>query len=182
LTITEVDRFCSSSIVGKERKKTENFPLHRFEGGALHLHLHIVSLRNPGYDLDGERYKTRFLTMRIERINPTALKGWYAGPWNSGLAISLGYANVGIDEPHVHSQITEIYLVARGWAEIRVEEETVKISSGDVLILSPGEAHTFLSSSPDYFHFVIHTPGLAGKAAQAEKIPVERARFGGNQK
>src|SRR5215208_2171439 len=99
-------------------------------------------------------------------------KGWFCGQWNSDLSISVGYANQGIDEPHVHSQITEIYLVARGAAEIRVEQETIQLRSGDMIVLVPGEAHTFLSSSPDYFHFVLHTPGLAGELALREKTPV----------
>lgn len=116
--------------------------------------------------------------MRIERADAAANKGWYAGPWNSVLAISVGYANVGIDEPHVHTQITEIYLVARGTSSIRVEQETITLSAGDMLALEPGEAHTFLESSPDYFHFVIHTPGLAGERARTEKAAVTRAQLG----
>ncbi|MFN8488234.1 MAG: AraC family ligand binding domain-containing protein [Caldilineaceae bacterium] len=116
--------------------------------------------------------------MRIERADSAANKGWYAGPWNSALPISVGYANVGIDEPHVHTQITEIYLVARGTSNIRVEQETMTLSAGDMLVLEPGEAHTFLESSPDYFHFVIHTPGLAGESARTEKSAVTRAQLG----
>jgi mannose-6-phosphate isomerase-like protein (cupin superfamily) len=116
--------------------------------------------------------------MRIERTNSASVKGWYAGPWNSALAIAVGYANMGIDEPHVHTQISEIYLVARGTALLRVEQETVTLAAGDMIVVEPGEAHTFLSSSPDYFHFVIHTPGLAGDQVRAEKAAVDRARLG----
>jgi mannose-6-phosphate isomerase-like protein (cupin superfamily) len=105
-------------------------------------------------------------------------KGWYLGPWNSALPISVGYANKGIQEPHIHSQVTEIYLVARGTAEIRVEQQTLKLSPGDMIVVEPGEAHTFLSSSADYFHFVLHTPGLSGGAARAEKTGVARQRLG----
>jgi hypothetical protein len=54
--------------------------------------------------------------VRLEQANHSAPKGWYAGPWNSDLAISVGYANKGVDEPHVHTKINEIYLVARGTA------------------------------------------------------------------
>jgi hypothetical protein len=54
--------------------------------------------------------------MRLIRSNPAAEKGWYAGPWNSSLPISIGYANTGIDQPHWHRQVTEIYLIARGSA------------------------------------------------------------------
>ncbi|HKE01331.1 MAG TPA: cupin domain-containing protein, partial [Planctomycetota bacterium] len=104
--------------------------------------------------------------------------GWFAGPWDSDLAVSVGFANEGIDEPHVHSQITEIYLVARGTSSIRVEHETVELREGDALVVEPGEAHTFLSSSDDYLHFVIHTPGLAGEAAAHEKRPVPRTQLG----
>jgi mannose-6-phosphate isomerase-like protein (cupin superfamily) len=116
--------------------------------------------------------------MRLEQANLTDDKGWYAGPWNSDLPVSVGFANRAIDQPHVHSQITEIYLVARGTAEIRVEQQTVRLSVGDVIVVEPGEAHTFLSSSPEYLHFVIHTPGLAGEKARTEKSSVPRSRLG----
>ena len=115
--------------------------------------------------------------MRHERITDDA-KGWFAGPWNSDLAVSVGFANEGIDEPHVHSQITEIYLVARGTSSIRVENETVELREGDALVIEPGEAHTFLASSDDYLHFVIHTPGLAGETARNEKRLIPRAQLG----
>lgn len=116
--------------------------------------------------------------MRLEHGVNLSAKGWYAGPWNSSLSVSVGYATVGIDEPHVHTVVTEIYLIAQGTAQIRVERDTVTVSAGDMLVLEPGEAHTFLSSSRDYLHFVIHTPGMAGEDAHAEKVAVTRARLG----
>ncbi len=115
--------------------------------------------------------------MRIERADSASAKGWYAGPWNSTLSIAVGYANMGIDEPHVHTQISEIYLVARGTALLRVEQETVSLTAGDMIIVEPGEAHTFLASSPDYFHFVIHTPGLPADQVRSEKQAVDRERL-----
>ncbi len=116
--------------------------------------------------------------MRIERANTSIGKGWYAGPWNSTLPISVGYANMGLNEPHVHNEITEIYLVARGTSVIRIEHESIHLSAGDMLAVEPGEAHTFLESSPDYFHFVIHAPGLAGEKARIEKNFVLPERLG----
>lgn len=107
--------------------------------------------------------------MRIERANGGSAKGWYVGPWNSDLGVSIGYANEGINEPHLHTRITEIYMVARGTSVIQVEHEMVNLAAGDLIIVEPGEAHTFLSSSTDYFHFVVHVPGLAGEEARAEK-------------
>ena len=114
--------------------------------------------------------------MRIERGQYSSDKGWYGGPWDSELTVSVGYAHVGVDEPHLHARIREVYLVARGSCRVRVEQETVCLQSGDVLIVEPGEAHTFLWSSTDYFHFVLHVPGLAGGEARAEKVPVPRSR------
>jgi mannose-6-phosphate isomerase-like protein (cupin superfamily) len=116
--------------------------------------------------------------MHIERADPNAAKGWCVGPWNSDLAVSVGYANVGVDEPHVHTRITEIYMVARGTSEMRIDRETITLRAGDVIVVEPGEAHTFLSSSPDYSHFVAHVPGLSGDEARAEKSPVPRSRLG----
>ncbi len=86
--------------------------------------------------------------------------------------ISIGYANTGVDERHRHRQTTEIYLVARGTAEMRIEGETIRLGPGDLVAVEPGEAHTFVNSSPDYFHFVIHTPGLQGEAARTDKVMV----------
>ena len=115
--------------------------------------------------------------MWLERVTDAG-KGWLAGPWDGGLGVSLGFATEGVDEPHFDTRITEIYLVARGAASVRIEAETVELTTGDVLILEPGEAHTFLSSSGDYLHFVVHSPGVAGDEARREKQTVPRSRLG----
>ena len=75
--------------------------------------------------------------MRHERVTDAA-KGWLAGPWDSDLPVSLGFANRGLDEPHVHTQIAEIYLVARGTASIRVERETACFSRRASSSVRPG--------------------------------------------
>ena len=116
--------------------------------------------------------------MRIEAADPQQAKGWYLGRWNSDLEISIGYANTGVDDPHLHRTMTEIYLMARGTAQMRVEDQTVTLGAGQVLVVEPGEAHTFTASSADHAHFVIQTPGLTGAAARADKVPVPRSRLG----
>ncbi len=116
--------------------------------------------------------------MHIERADSSVGKGWYTGPWNSNLTVSVGYANEGIDDPHVHTRITEIYLIARGSSQMRVEQETITLSAGDMIVIEPGEAHTFLSSSPEYFHFVAHVPGLSAEEARTERFSVSRSRLG----
>ena len=86
--------------------------------------------------------------------------------------------STGIDEPHLHTRLTEIYLVARGTSSLRVEQETLELGEGDMAIVEPGEAHTFISSSDDYLHFVIHAPGVAEDGARDEKQTVARSRLG----
>jgi mannose-6-phosphate isomerase-like protein (cupin superfamily) len=115
--------------------------------------------------------------VRLGRVTDQA-KGWIAGPWNGIPDASVAVASEGVDEPHVHTRVTEIYLIARGSSSVRVESETVELEAGDVLIVELGEAHTFLGSSPDYLHFVVHAPGVSGEEAQREKEQVPRARLG----
>ena len=115
--------------------------------------------------------------MRVERINPAERKGWYAGPWNSDLTVAVGYANEGIDEPHLHRRITEIYLVARGWSEARVERETVQLQAGGVLVVEPGEAHSFLANSPDDLHVVVRVAGLPPNEARVDRVSVPHGRL-----
>lgn len=116
--------------------------------------------------------------MRVERAIPGINKGWYLGPWNSALPLSIGYATRGFDEPHRHRAMTEVYLVARGTSTLRVGDRDVELAEGDIVVLDPGEPHTFTGSSPDYFHFVLHTPGLEGQAALDDRQAVPRADLG----
>lgn len=100
--------------------------------------------------------------MIIQSIDKAQPKGWFVGPWNSDLPIPIGYANEGIDLLHYHEQMYEIYLVARGWSTAVVNNQSITLQAGDILVLEPGEVHTFKESSPDYLHFVIHTPFVPG--------------------
>ncbi len=116
--------------------------------------------------------------MRRERIDPRQQKGWWAGPWNSDLAVVVGWATAGIDAPHRHQRMTEIYLIANGTATARVDRQTSALMPGDMLIIEPGDAHTFLGSSAEYRHFVIHTPALPPAEARADYVSVPRAEPG----
>jgi len=89
-------------------------------------------------------------------------KGWFVGPWNSAVPVPVGYANTGIDLPHTHAQMFEIYLVARGTSTAVVNQQAVQLQAGDMLVVEPGETHTFSHSSENYFHFVIQTPFVPG--------------------
>lgn len=115
--------------------------------------------------------------MRLIETNTDLQKGWSIGPWNSELQEAVGFATSGIDEPHLHKTVTEIYLIASGTSRIQVEKRTVSLKSGDILIIEPGEAHTFLESSADYFHFVLHLPALGGIIEPSDKVLVRKEDF-----
>ena len=113
--------------------------------------------------------------MRIEKSRSDVAKSWYFGPWNSDSTIAVGYANEGVNEPHYHLRKTEIYLIARGEAVMQVNDRIATLGAGDVIVIEPGEVHTFLSSSPDHFHFVVQTPDTEGDAAAADKVVIAKA-------
>jgi mannose-6-phosphate isomerase-like protein (cupin superfamily) len=85
-------------------------------------------------------------------------KGWFVGPWMSMVPVAVGWADRGVNQPHRHDQMNEIYLVARGEGVAVVAGRTLHLGPGDMLVVEPGEAHTFVSSSDDYLHFVIQAP------------------------
>jgi quercetin dioxygenase-like cupin family protein len=89
-------------------------------------------------------------------------KGWFTGPWDGDVPVAVGFADRGIDEPHRHAQMYEIYLVARGTSTAAVEGQIMNLAIGDMLIVEPGESHTFVASTDDYLHFVIQTPFIPG--------------------
>lgn len=97
-----------------------------------------------------------------QSIDPAQAKGWFVGPWNSAVPTPIGYANKGIDELHFHEQMFEVYLVARGCSTAVINNQSITLKAGDMLIVEPGETHTFTDNSQDYLHFVIHTPFVRG--------------------
>ncbi len=97
-----------------------------------------------------------------QSIDPKQPKGWFIGPWNSAVPTPIGYANEGVDELHFHEQMFEVYLVARGWSTAVIDNQPITLNAGDMLVIEPGEGHTFTDSSDDYLHFVIHTPFIKG--------------------
>lgn len=86
-------------------------------------------------------------------------KGWYRELAHPALPF-IGFANQGINERHYHLELREVYLVARGSSTIVVGNTPITLHAGDVIVIEPGEVHTFVQSTPDYFHFVLHCPPI----------------------
>ena len=72
------------------------------------------------------------------------------------------FACAGTDEVHVHDAMHEVYLVARGTATVTVGSAPVEVLAGTVLVVEPGESHTFSEHSNDYLHFVAQAPLVSG--------------------
>jgi mannose-6-phosphate isomerase-like protein (cupin superfamily) len=89
-------------------------------------------------------------------------KGWFVGPWNSAVPVAIGWADRGVNELHHHGQMNEIYLVAAGHSTAEVNGTQVQLQAGDMLVVEPGEVHTFTDSSSDYVHFVVQAPFIRG--------------------
>ena len=112
----------------------------------------------------------------IKQSIETSGKGWFVGPWNSAVPIGIGFCDTGFDDPHVHDEMFEVYLIARGSSTAIVDGQAVALAAGDLLIVEPGEQHTFTKSSDDYLHFVIQTPFVRGdKRAASPSDNAQRA-------
>jgi mannose-6-phosphate isomerase-like protein (cupin superfamily) len=101
-------------------------------------------------------------------VAPKDGKGWFVGPWNSTVPVAVGWADRGVNQPHRHDQMCEIYLVARGESVAVVAGRTIHLGPGNMLVVEPGEAHTFISSSDDYLHFVVQAPFFKGDKADVD--------------
>lgn len=100
--------------------------------------------------------------MIVARHDPaTPAKGWHRELIHPALPF-IGFATQGINDRHYHRQLHEVYLVARGSSTIVVGETSITLHAGDVIVIEPGEVHTFVSSTPDYLHFVLHCPPVKG--------------------
>ena len=78
------------------------------------------------------------------------------------MPVAVGFAGIGVDESHVHDEMFEIYLVARGTSTAVVDGTMIELAAGDLLVVEPGESHTFTASSTDYLHYVVQAPFAQG--------------------
>ncbi len=90
-----------------------------------------------------------------------AAEGRLVGPWNSGLALAIGYTRTASAEPHYHAQMREIFVVIAGSGDFMVSGHTRRIETGAVGIVEPGEVHAWRSTSRDFQIVVVHEPYAA---------------------
>ena len=59
-----------------------------------------------------------------------------------------------VNDPHRRDRMNEVCLMARGHSLAEVDGKRIRLQAGDMLVVEPGERHTFIESSHDYLHFV----------------------------
>jgi mannose-6-phosphate isomerase-like protein (cupin superfamily) len=88
--------------------------------------------------------------------------------WRSTCGMRRDFVRVGKDEPlwfhymrisdsreHVHKRTTEYHYVTEGVGEIELDDETVPIAKGDMIIVPPGVAHTARPTTGAELHVLI---------------------------
>lgn len=66
--------------------------------------------------------------------------------------------------------MSDVYLVARGSRVAVVAGQELALGAGDMLVVEPGEDHTFVSSSQDYLHFVLQAPFVKGDKVEVKNV------------
>lgn len=105
------------------------------------------------------------------RGTPDDGRGWFVGPWNSAVPVAVGWVDRAVNLPHRHLHLSEVYLVARGSSVAVVASREVVLVAGDMLVVEPGEDHTFLTISEDYLHFVVQAPFVKGDKVYTTTAP-----------
>jgi mannose-6-phosphate isomerase-like protein (cupin superfamily) len=95
--------------------------------------------------------------------------------WRSTCGMRRDFVPVGKDEPvwfhymrisdshkHLHKRTTEYYYVTEGAGEIELDDETVAIAKGDMIIVPPGVAHTARATTDAELHVLIIVVPPAG--------------------
>lgn len=68
----------------------------------------------------------------------------------------------GVNGPHRPDRMNEVCLVARGHSLAEVDGKRIRLQAGDMLVVEPGERHTFIESSHDYLHSFVQAPCTPG--------------------
>ena len=97
------------------------------------------------------------------RIIPRLLQkeGWHLA--EAGLPIQVGvkFGASPFGKRHLHKTMTEYFLLLEGELRLWVNEETMAMKKGDLLVVEPGEAHEIRDCSPDALLLLLMPPPVA---------------------
>ncbi len=89
-------------------------------------------------------------------------EGWYLT--EAGLPVQVGVKKgaTPFSKKHLHRTMAEYFLLLEGDLRLKVNEETLEMKKGDLVMVEPGEAHEVLYASPDALLFLLMPPPVAG--------------------
>jgi uncharacterized protein YjlB len=96
-----------------------------------------------------------------------ARHGW-VGAWRDGI----------YDFPHYHTTAHEVLGIACGWAEVRFggeAGETIRVETGDVVVLPAGTGHQRLDGSADLLVVGAYPDGQEADLIHADRQPLTAA-------
>ncbi len=92
------------------------------------------------------------------------------GPWNSGLAIAVGYISQMDRALHYHHAMRETCVITAGLADVMVEGTVRRVETGAVAIIEAGEVHAWRGASPDFRAILIHEPWVDGDTVAVAEV------------
>jgi quercetin dioxygenase-like cupin family protein len=93
--------------------------------------------------------------------NLPSKEGWHLK--GAGLPIQVGVKSgaTPFGGPHRHKTMTEYFYLLAGELQLQVEERTLGMEKGDLVVVEPGEAHQVLRASADALLLLLMPPDVA---------------------
>lgn len=87
-------------------------------------------------------------------------EGWHL---RVGFPIQVGMKSgaTPFSGPHLHKTMAEYFYLLSGEITLRVDETTLELKSGDLVVVEAGEAHVVLNATPDARLLLLMPPPVA---------------------
>ena len=102
-------------------------------------------------------------------------EGWHL---REGFPIQVGMKSgaTPFGGPHLHKTMAEYFYLLSGEIRLRVNEETLELKSGDLVVVEPGEAHEVLAATPDARLLLLMPPPVANDKVELEEKTRQKAK------
>jgi len=96
-------------------------------------------------------------------------EGWHLA--EAGLPIQVGvkFGASPFGKKHLHQTMAEYFLLLAGELLLQVNEKTLEMKKGDLILVEPGEAHEVLHASPDALLLLLMPPPVPGDKVELEE-------------
>ncbi|MBN2345467.1 MAG: cupin domain-containing protein [Candidatus Aminicenantes bacterium] len=96
-------------------------------------------------------------------------EGWHLA--EAGLPIQLGVRSGAAlsARKHLHKTLAEYFLLLAGELKLQVNEATLEMKKGDLVVVEPGETHRVLSATPDTRLLLLMPPPVENDKEELEQ-------------